>query len=208
MLAKRSRVLPPKKYVKRSKSTQLQVYQPMYKTPKDPVRFVKRHADFGTWSLNNIVGTTFAWIFRLNQVPAYTELTALYDRYKINAVELTFYPRITQLRDLSPLDNPLSSRMLSAVDFNDVNPAANADELREREDCQVTCIHEKHVRYIPYPKILDSISSNRTSYIATSSPSTTHYGLKTYAEATGSTGTGAMSYTVEVVFYLSFKDLK
>ena len=132
----------------------------------------------------------------------------MYDRYKINAIEVTFYPRVSMIDSLSTTDRPGPARFLSAIDYTDATPPTTFNEVREYETCMCTVIYEKHVRYIPYPKIVDSVSSTRSSYISTASPSTAHYGLKYGIEPTGSTGTGILDYSLEAVFFMTFKDLK
>jgi len=181
----------------------------IYRQPSNAnVRLVKRHADLGVISVNNVTGNWGAYTFRLNQVAGYSELTAMYDRYKINAVEMIFYPRVSMIDSLATVDRPGPARFLTAIDYTDATPPTTFNEVREYETCECTVIYEKHTRYIPYPKIVDSSSSTRSSYVSTGSPSTAHYGLKYAIEPTSSTGTGVMDYSVEAVFYMSFKDLK
>ena len=57
----------------------------IYRQPSNAnVRLVKGHADLGVISVNNVTGNWGAYTLRLNQVAGYSELTAMYDRYKIN----------------------------------------------------------------------------------------------------------------------------
>lgn len=203
----------PYSSTKSPKSKQSKTYKnnklTMYKQPaNNNVRLVKRHADFGQLVINPITGATGAYTFRLNQVAGYTELTAMYDRYKINAVEVTFFPKVNGVHTLTLVDTPDPYRLLTCIDYTDATPPANAAEVREYETCEVTCVYEKHIRYVSYPKIVDNVSSTRSSYISTASASTAHYGLKYYHEPTANTGSGLMTYNVECVFYMTFKDLK
>lgn len=180
----------------------------IYKQPSTNVRLVKRHSNFGNIAVNPITGAQGALVFTLSQVPGFAELTAMYDRYKVNAVEVTFYPKVNGIHTVGLADTPEPARLLTCIDYTDSAPPANADEVREYESCECTVIYEKHTRYVPYPKVVDSVSSTRSTYISTASPSERLYGLKFAVEPTGNTGPGIMNYNVEVVYYMSFKDLK
>ena len=181
------------------------LYKPVNTTN---LRMVKRHADHGTVNVNPVTGNLVAMFFALNKVAGYTELTAMYDRYKINAVEVCFYPKVNGIRTTALADTPDPARFLSCIDYNDSFVPTSANSIREYETCEVTVIYEKHTRYVPYPKVVDGISSTRTSYISTANVTEPHYGLKYVIEPTNQTGAGVMVYTVEATYYMTFKDLK
>lgn len=54
------------------------------------------------------------WYYRLDQMNNYTEITALFDQYKINAIKLTFVPRFTDAPAAS--NNYTQPRMLICYD--------------------------------------------------------------------------------------------
>lgn len=103
----------------------------MYKQPKNPVRLVKRHADYFTVVVNGTTGVLGAYNFTLSSVPGYTEFTNLYDQYKINAISVCFYPKQNSVTSLVTLDNiKANARFLSAIDYNDDTPPVNFDSIR------------------------------------------------------------------------------
>lgn len=146
--------------------------------------------------------------FSLNDLPNYSEFTALFDVYKINAVKLQFIPQQTQSVSLGSINNPDNVRFFSAIDYTDDSAPSSVDELRQYATVKCTSIFKTHTRYINKPKILDSVSSSRSPWISTSSPSTNYYGLKVAIEPMDSSTTLAMSFQGEAKYYFAFKNVK
>lgn len=181
----------------------------MYKQPKNPVRLVKRHADYFTVVVNGTTGVLGAYNFTLSSVPGYTEFTNLYDQYKINAISVCFYPKQNAVTSLVTLDNiKANARFLSAIDYNDDTAPVNFDAIREYESCQVTACTEKHEVYIKEPLFLNNSGQNVNGWVSTANPTTRFYGLKYGCEPTLSSGVPTQTFQVECVFYLAFKNVK
>lgn len=180
----------------------------MYNNQKQNVRLVRRNVDFFQLVASNGTPTFGTYSFRLTSVPNSAELISLYDQYKINAVSLTFYPRMTQITSLINADNVANRRVLTAIDFTDGAPPASTDELREYENCEVRSCLDTFSVYIDKPKFADASGALRTGYISTSSPSTVHYGLKYAIDPLNPGVVGTYPFTVEAVFYMSFKAIK
>jgi len=207
MSAKRARVSTkstPKKYSKNSTKKSLT----MYKQPTNPVRFVKRSSDYFTINVSGAAGSFGAFNFNLSNVPGNAELISMYDQYKISAVSVCMFPRQTETSTLATVDTAKgNARLLTAIDYNDDTPPLTFDDLRQYENCEVVSILEKYERYIPKPLFLNNSGQNVNAWIATSSPATRHYGFKYAIEPTLATG-GTFTYTVEVMYYLAFKNVK
>lgn len=181
----------------------------MYKQPKNPVRFVKRHTDYFTVIVNGVTGVLGAFNFTLASVPNYTEFTNLYDQYKISAISVCFYPRQTEVTTLLPADSAkANARFLSAIDYNDDTAPASFDAIREYESCKVTSCVEKHEVYIKEPLFLNNSGQNVNGWVSTANPSTRFYGLKYGCEPTLVSGANPFTYQVECVFYMAFKNVK
>lgn len=165
---------------------------------------------YGIISISNISNTFFAFNFSLNDLPNYTEFTALYDMYKINAVKINFIPQQTQSISIGAINNAAgNARFFSAIDYNDGSVPGSIDELREYKTCKYTPIFKQHSRMIYKPKILDRGGAySVTPWISTLSPDQDYFGLKVGIEAMGSSTTTEMLYSVEAKFYLSFKNVK
>lgn len=181
------------------------------KQPKNQIYYFKRFTgNFGSMTIDNINTTLVAFNFSLNDLPSYTDFTNLYDCYKINAIRMTFLPQQTESVSLGSINNPnASARFFSVLDYNDSSALASVDAAREYQSCQFTPILQKHERYFK-PKIMDSASVYNpvSPWISTTSPSTNYFGLKVAVEPMDSSTTTTMEYTVECVYYMSFKNVK
>lgn len=164
---------------------------------------------FNAITIENINPTLYGFNFSLNDLPNYTEFTALYDQYKINAVRFTMLPQQTQSISIGSVNNPIANaRVFSAIDYNDGSAPASVDELREYKTCKSTSILRPHKRYIYKPKYVDTTGTTRSGWVATSSPGLNYFGLKVACEPMLSSGTTNMSMRIECKYYLSFKNVK
>ncbi|AUM61873.1 capsid [uncultured virus] len=163
----------------------------------------------GSLVINNINPTFAGYNFSLNDVPNYTEFTDLYDSYKINCIKVYFIPQMTSNVSLGTVNNAwASARFFSAIDYNDATAPTSIDDLRQYQSCKMTSIMRQHKRVIFKPKILDTSSYTLSPWMATSSPSTNYYGLKVGVEPMSSTSSTTMTFNIEAVFYMSFKQVK
>ncbi len=135
--------------------------------------------------------------FSLSDLPNYTEFTNLFDMYKIEAIEIEFYPEYTELTDASALSNAVNVQFNSAVDQSGQNaPVAYSDVLQYRS-CQSTGITKPHKRYFR-PAVLLS-SAPASCYVSTTSPSTDWWGLQVGVPPCGV----SMTFRSRARFYLS-----
>lgn len=178
------------------------------KTGQRKYLFKRYTGALGTIIINNINPTFAGLNFSLNDLPNYTEFTALYDMYKINCVKLSFIPQMDINNSLTSVNNPMASaRFFSAIDYNDATAPTAIDDLRQYQTCKMTPILRTHKRVIFKPKILDTSSYSISPWISTASPSTNYYGLKIGVEPMSSTSSTTMTYTIEAIFYMTFKNV-
>lgn len=168
----------------------------------------KRWVNLGILNVDSTLGLFDGFSFRLNDLPNVSEFITLYDSYKLNAVKIRFIPQMTENVSLSTVNNPQNVRFFSVIDYSDASTPLSLDDLRQYQSCKMTSIFRTHQRYIYKPKILDASSSSRSSWIATSAPSTLHYGLKIGVENTLSSVSTQMAFRVEATYYMSFKQVK
>lgn len=205
-----------KRYVRRKTYGRKRAYRKKFnrrtrysKSGQKLYMFQRYTGGLGTLAINNITPTLQAFNFSLNDLPNYTEFTALYDMYKINAIKITFIPQQDTNVSLSSVNNPFgNARFFSAIDYNDSTSPASVDELREYHTCKFTRLLKTHKRYIHKPKILDSSSYTLSPWIATSAPSTNYFGLKVAVEPMSSTVATTMNYSIEAKYYMTFKNVK
>lgn len=163
----------------------------------------KRTYNAGTFVTSTAGDTLEAFNFSLNDIPGYTEFTALYDFYKINAVKFHFIPFQTESVSTTTVNNAGSYPIFHCVDYSDGTPPASLNEILEYQNHKISKLYEGFTRYFK-PKFADTVSTERDGYIATTSPANNWFGMKIGIPATDS----AMTYYVLWTIYLSFKDPK
>jgi len=140
--------------------------------------------------------------FSLNDLPNYTEFTTLFDLYKIEKVEVTFYPEYTVLSDSGLASNAVNVQFNTCIDPVGNTPSAYTDIL-QYSSCKSTGVTKQHSRVIYPMYLLDGIVP-QSVYISTASPSTNHYGLGYGVPPTGV----AMTFRSRALYYLSLKQAK
>ena len=169
------------------------------------IYYVKRHVSFGNITLSNTAITQIAFSFRLADVPASSELTNLYDQYKICGVECKFYPKQTTSTNTTAIGaDPVS--FVTAVDYTD-SSALSPDQLREYDSCKISCIFDTHTVYIKHPKCQLNTGQITDDWVATSSPTLSWFGLKAASAATNNS-LPAFFYNMECKYYMCFKNIK
>lgn len=166
---------------------------------------VTRLIQSGTYDqINNGITATLAVInFSLNDVPGYTELTAMYQTYCIEQVELWFRPEYTELTDASALSNSVNVDFYSAIDLVDSSAPVNVDAVCEYQSCAHTSITKDHYRKIRPNYLIDGIAP-ACGLISTASPSTNWYGLKVAIPPCGV----AMTFRAVAKFKIALVGLK
>lgn len=198
----------------RKKWSKKTTYRRRTRGNKQPVHYFKRHVDRGTITSDSSgTATTGGLHFKLEDVPNYSEFTALYDAYKICAVKVNFIP-ISNVT-YSPDGTATASwsinyeRMFTAIDCNSSSVGSTIDELRQYRNCKWSKNNVVHSRFF-YPKVQQTVETSIPSettgkqpWISTTSASCSYYGLKYAFEQTNNDNNPR--YRVECVYYMKFK---
>jgi len=161
--------------------------------------FTRTYA-YGIETTDGINPLLSAWALDLNDVPGYTELTALYDFYTIKRIKLTFLPYQTQSVSTSSVNNAQNVPIFYAVDLNDQSAPGSVNEVLEYQNCKTSATYKGFSCYWA-PKFIDATSAERKGWISTASPSTKWYGVKVAIPPTGS----AVKFYVTAKMYMQFK---
>lgn len=164
--------------------------------------------------------------FNLAQLPAASELTSLYDQYKIMGIRVNVQPLVTE-----GLASPISGSALiygypkfsSVIDYDDVTPPADETVLMQYGSLKQTPAFKEHKRYFK-PKVrmaqLDSGAvvtpgvSAKAPWIDTNYASVPHYGIKLFhpGPIASSNGTALVSssiaYSVYATMYVACKNTR
>ena len=141
--------------------------------------------------------------FSLNDVPGYSELTAVYQSYCIEQIEIWFRPEYTQLVDSSTLSNAVNVEFLSAIDLVDSASPVSVAALSEYQSLAHTGITQNHYRKFKPAYLIDSAMPS-CGLISTNSPSLNWYGLKVAVPPCGV----SMKFRSVVKFKIALIELK
>jgi hypothetical protein len=155
----------------------------------------------GLAPLNVTAGAdTFAsYNFQLNDMLNVSELTSLYDQYKILLVEVHFRPGVTQSTSNS------TGQLAVAIDYDDnVVPTASSQVLQYGDLVHADFRKTVSVRLKPRPAISGTTGAAfvapRNIWLDCGYPTVPHFGLKIFARSTVDN-----SYTVAARYSLVFR---
>lgn len=177
------------------------------RNPYRAIHNFKRTYDYG---VGVISGTTagpsyFGLNFSFNDIPGYTELSSLYDFYKITGVMFKCMPYQQDNASLSVVANNLfNAPIFYAIDRSDGTAPTTISEVLEYNDHKISSVWKGFQIYIKDPKFADATSAQRGGWVATSNPSLNWFGLKVAIPATSV----AAQFYVVVTFYVACKDPK
>lgn len=143
--------------------------------------------------------------FQLSSGNGYLDFTAAYDQYRIVAVEIRFSPYGNS--HVKTADFP--GRLFTCIDYDDAGAPANAAEVMEFGNCEITNSYNKAVRRFKprvasalYSGAFTSFGNVEAPWIDAASPSVQHYGVKLWAEAST---TVASVWTIDAALYVEFR---
>lgn len=144
----------------------------------------------------------------LNNSVNYADFTAVFDQYRIVAVEVAFLPYVNTVSVLGALQG----RLFTAIDYDDVNAPGSANAVRAYNSCVITKPWESCMRtFVPhtaeaaYSGAFTSFANKTNAWIDSASPGVKHYGVKYWAEPSTTT---TSSWYVEVRLFVEFKNIR
>lgn len=174
------------------------------------VHRIKRHVDLGSITLSTSAITTGGFSFQLSDVPSYTELQAMFDLYKIEAVEVSFFTNYVHI--LGGVVAPC--RYCTVVDQNSSNGFGTFNDAREFETAHVDLVVNPDTRKI-VPTFLTAMENDSAAtvyggasrgWLNTAVANVPHYGYRYVFEAF--TGAATPVARCEAIYYLSLKAAK
>lgn len=135
--------------------------------------------------------------FSLVDVPSSTEFTSLFDQYRIDRIEIEWYPEYTELTDAALVSNAVNTQFNTAIDPVGFTPTSVADVLQYKT-LYTTSITKVHKRSLSPKYLVDGVIPVNM-FVSTSSPSLNWYGVAFGIPPTGV----AMTFRSRAKFYLS-----
>jgi hypothetical protein len=158
---------------------------------------------------NNSTANLGALTFAFNSVPGYTNWTALFDRYRINSVTITFRAVGVQM-NTTPVTYSIPE-FLTVVDIDDAATPTSMDQLRKYATCCSILANRDIVRSFQPRTGIATYDGLTTAYtlgdpdmwLDLANPDIPHYGLKYGIDAATPTATAAIydvfiEYNVEL----------
>lgn len=158
--------------------------------------------------------------FRLQDLPGYLELQDLFDQYRIDAIQVKFFPMTSGVY-MQPFNNASTTvvftpRFMTAIDYDDNSAPVNLDQIRQYQTYKSTMAYQQHSRYFKpcfasevFKTAVTTGYGARRGWIDTAYPDVPHFGLKYALEATGvASNDFAFGYRIDVKMWVSFKNVK
>jgi len=141
----------------------------------------------------------------MSDMPGYTELTALFDFYKLTGVLVRVLPyKQTDSNSVGSTNNSFNPPIFYAVDRSDGNAPGTVDEILENQDHKISSVWKGFKCYVKAPKFADATAAARGGWVATTNPNLNWFGLKVAIPAAGS----ATAFYVTWTYYVQCKDPK
>ena len=185
----------PRRRNKRSAQRASAIVQPVFRKIHTVKRVIEETFDISTDGINPEL---VAFMFRLVDLPGYTDLTNLFDMYRIDKISIRFTPEYTELTDAALVSNAVNVYFNSVIDLTDSDAPTSVSELLQYESLVSTGITKEHSRsWVPtYLTVKGGIPYR--SYVPTSDVSINHMGLKVAIPPTGVAMTFRARVTMEV----------
>lgn len=167
----------------------------------------KRTFDYSSSGIvtDGVNPTYSAFNFSMNDMPGYSELTGLFDFYKLTGVLFHCIPyKQTDSNSVGGTNNTFQTPIFYAIDRSDSASPTTVGEILEYNDHKITTVWKGFKCYIKNPKFSDATSASREGWVSTSNPSLNWYGLKLAIPPTNV----ATTFYVVITYYVKCKDPK
>lgn len=165
---------------RQSGSEMIRFPNPMEASRLNAVYNLFKEVAAGSVTATNTVESTGAVTFQFSQIGDYTSLSAVFDQYRIAALEVTFVPRVQE--NTSP--SVIPPMFHTAVDLDDAT-AVSVSQLGDYMGVQATSSTKQHKHtFVPhvaiaaYSGVFTSFANESAPWIDVASPNVLHYGVK------------------------------
>ncbi len=170
-------------------------------------------APIQTYQVSASAGTAPVLTFALNGIGGSATFATLFDLYRLDAVRVTVRPNNNAIGMADPTTTALVP-MYWVIDYNNASALTTAAGALEYDNCMVLSPGEAGERLFKPHYNLVVQSASGTDYVNTSgdwlntsSDDIIHYGCKFWIPQAVATQTFLQSWTVEVQYYLTFRQV-
>lgn len=179
--------------------------------------FKRKHHTTVTVSSASVNG---GWTWSLDMLNDYTEFTALFDMYQIQALKVNIIPTktvntVTQTGSGGVVTSTsyVMPTVYTAIDYNDDSTTALGD-LMEYSTLKISRGGKIHSRYfkpkIPlrvFSGVTDGYTYKSNQWLGVANDAVPHYALKYYFELPSGQIADSISYKVITTYYMKFKNV-
>lgn len=167
--------------------------------PRPIVKFSRRIEGSFDFTNDGTNPTLIGYNFSLSDIPQYTEISNMWQYYRITHVDITYRPEYTQLVDSSALSLSVNKAFNSAITTWTSSAPGSVTDLLSYNTVKSTMITQQHHRRFSPAALIDGLVPS-CHWIATTSPSINYFGLQIAIEALGTAMTfrSTVVYTIEV----------
>lgn len=196
-------------------------------TPKPA--FIKRKFYFQNWT-PSVVATTDFWksfSFTLTNMYNSSDVTNLFDQYKINGIRVEMHPRYDSFAGNDTVDTTLpgitnqggNQVHINFDTYNDVAPTgvyntATLNFFLEKGGLVKTYAGHKPIKFYFKPTIEQNVGTVNTGrrirapYVSTTQAGLPHFGFSAFISDPNMTGNFSQSYDIFLTYYLTCKGLR
>lgn len=172
-----------------------------YQTSTGPNSIVESGAD-----------QNLTYAFQLSNAVNASDFINLYDRYKINKIQLFLEP--TQNQTNAPVAFPFNRKIRVVHDYTDNIPLTQEDDYLEYANCKsYNGVGSRTIKITLYPKILNTVlggyttQSSKSQWLSTADDDILHFGIKMFIPANIST-VSTQLFRVRAKYWLSMANSK
>lgn len=183
---------------------------------RQPVQFFKRLTYTNAALVTSQLSPQFLNLtFTLQDVPNYTEFTALYDQYCIKGVKFTLMPRFNSALPAPDVGTNVSSQppqTWSVLDYDGGFPTTQTAMLQYQNLKMLpgTKWHSRYVVPAAQVEIFNGISTayapKKKLYIDTANPDVKHYGATIMVPEVNTSS--SVTWDLKTTYYLAFKNVR
>jgi len=169
---------------------------------------LSQFVNVGTITSNIATAVFAAFAFVASAIDQISSLTAVFDQYRIDELEVWFWPKI------QPGTGTISDPGLfaTAVDYDDATALSTYNQALDYQNVLVSDGRQGHYhRFKPHAAIaaysgaFTSFANQASPWIDAASTGVQHYGVKGVWTATDTTG---YTYAVQARFHMSFRNVR
>lgn len=214
-IRRRPRYGPYKGGLQLVRNPAMRVRAPMFKyATAGTVYSFKRTFQFANFHMDHTTGlaTSVGYSFKLNDLPNYTEFTALFDQYKITGIKIRLIPEQNQqalgvgVFNIPPI--------YTVIDYDDDTALTAITDAMQYQNCkihttisgsQIVRFFRPHIAVAAYSGTFTSYMNKSMQWIDSASPDTRHYGFKIIVAAITTLDT---TFSVVATYYLKMRNVR